>query len=827
MRLSREFRHFMPHTKKEPWRAITLLMLAACGLCHESAALETVTIFYWGNDWEMAAAGDLIQDFEQLHNGADGKPAIKVIMGQSASIDMVGDPQRLLCAIAGGDPPDVVFFDRYAVSQWVARGTLESLQPFLERDWAERPDDPFTLRPEQFYEHCWREACYNGELYAVPTDTDNRAMYYNIDLLEKHGAELIAAGCVDPDDPDKVGPPRTWRQLKAAARILTEYDAHGHLDRVGFIPNYGNSWLYLYGWLNGGEFMSPDGRMCTLNAPEIVDALVFMTEVYDIMGGAKAVSAFQSSMQGGGLSDLFVAGKVAMRIDCDGFLRTIANVKRDLRFGVALPPAPEGKPQFGWSAGWSWVMPKGVKHPEEAWLFLKYLASKRAYTLRADAMLSQARAAGNVFIPRVSARRDLTEWAMERYLYNDPTVDDKFKEAIRTFLGAMSVSKFLPVTPVGQLLWHEQVRAMESGIYKENDPNDLRRNAQLALDRSTQIVQEALDRILNPAPYPELRWRPVIIGYLTVFLIGAGAVLWHFQRKVRARGFFRREFYAGYAFASPWFLGFLVFGGGPIVFSLIMSFCQYDVFSAPRFVGAKNYIEMFTNDPLFYKSLGNTLFMAIGIPLSMAVGLGIALLLNYEIRGMAVYRTFFYLPAIMPAVAASILWMWIFNPQQGVLNTFLLRVGVSPPSWLQDKSWAKPALILMSLWSAGGGMIIWLAGLKGIPKHLYEAARIDGAGRIRQFWNITLPMLSPYIFFNMVMGLIHTFQIFTQAYIMTGGGPVDATLFYVYALFNNAFRYMRMGYASAMAWVLFAIVLGLTAIQLTLSKRWVHYETAE
>jgi len=251
------------------------------------------------------------------------------------------------------------------------------------------------------------------------------------------------------------------------------------------------------------------------------------------------------------------------------------------------------------------------------------------------------------------------------------------------------------------------------------------------------------------------------------------------------------------------------------------------VFSAPRFVGAKNYIEMFTNDPLFYKSLGNTLFMAIGIPLSMAVGLGIALLLNYEIRGMAVYRTFFYLPAIMPAVAASILWMWIFNPQQGVLNTFLLRVGVSPPSWLQDKSWAKPALILMSLWSAGGGMIIWLAGLKGIPKHLYEAARIDGAGRIRQFWNITLPMLSPYIFFNMVMGLIHTFQIFTQAYIMTGGGPVDATLFYVYALFNNAFRYMRMGYASAMAWVLFAIVLGLTAIQLTLSKRWVHYETAE
>jgi multiple sugar transport system permease protein len=278
-------------------------------------------------------------------------------------------------------------------------------------------------------------------------------------------------------------------------------------------------------------------------------------------------------------------------------------------------------------------------------------------------------------------------------------------------------------------------------------------------------------------------------------------------------------------FASPWFLGFLIFGGGPIIFSLIMSFCEYDVLAPPKFVGLKNYLTMFLDDPLFYKSLWNTIFMAIGIPLGMTVSLSIAILLNYEIKGMAVYRTFFYLPAIMPAVAASILWIWIFNPHEGILNNLLANMGISGPGWLQNQYWSKPSLILMGLWGAGGGMIVWLAGLKGIPAHLYEAAKIDGAGRFRMFVNITLPMLSPYILFNLIMGLIGTFQVFTQAYIMTQGGPVDSTLFYAYLLFNNAFRYMKMGYASALAWILFGIVLSLTLLQLWVSKRWVHYES--
>ena len=803
-----------------------VLVLAACVLFAslDAAASETVTLYYWGNEVDALVALDLIQDFETAHNGSDGKPAIKVIMGQSATFNKTDDPQRLLTAVAGGSPPDVVWFDRFAVGEWAARGAFQSLQPFLERDMREKPDDPLTLRPEQFFQPCWDEANYRSELFAVPSATDNRAMYYNVDILEKFADKLIPAGCVDPDDPTKVGPPRTWDQLKKCVEILTEFDSRGRLARVGFIPNFGNSWLYIYGWLNGGSFMSADGLTCTLNEPAIVDALVFMTKIYDMMGGAEAVNAFQSTLQTGDL-DPFLSGKVAMRIDGDGFISVIANEKRDMRFGVTLAPAPEGKKRLGWCGGWCWVIHSGAKHQEEAWEFIKYSASLRAYKVRSDATRQASRAAGNVFLPELSARKDITDWAMKYYLYEDPTIDEKFKVAKRAFVDAMPFSKFRPVTPVGQLLWNAQVRGMEGGIYKRYDKEDLRRNAQISLDTQAAIVQKELDRIFKPKHYPQLSFTPVVVIYVIVLLIAVAALYFHFDRKMHASGYFRREFYAGYLFASPWFLGFLIFGGGPIVFSLFMSFCEYDVMSPPKFVGLGNYIGMFTDDPLFYKSLWNTIFMALGIPLGMLVSLGIAILLNYEIKGMAVYRTFFYLPAIMPAVAASILWIWIFNPHEGILNALIARFGIAGPGWLQNQHWSKPALILMGLWGAGGGMIIWLAGLKGIPAHLYEAAKIDGAGRFRMFLSVTLPMLSPYILFNLIMGLIGTFQMFTQVFIMTQGGPVDSTLVYAYLLFNNAFRYMKMGYASALAWVLFGIILALTVLQLRLSKRWVHYES--
>ncbi len=802
---------------------IAVLLAAAAAWGDGPGAADAVTLYYWGTDNDVVAQ-DLIQEFEGFHDGSDGRPAIKVIMGQTAVFGKDSDAQRLLCSVMGGDPPDVVWLGRNIVAAWASKGAFTCMDPFMERDLRERPDDPFTLRSEQFWAHCWDEAHYEGKLYAMPTDTDVRILFYNLDIFEKHADALVALGCTDPNDPTKPGPPRTWPQLKECVRLLTEFDENGRLSQVGFIPNYGNAWLCLYAWLNGGEFMSPDGRRCTMDEPRIVEALAFMTELYDLMGGVEAVRAFETSLPQGDM-DPFITGRVAMKIDCDQWIAAIARIRPDMRFGAALPPAPEGRPSTSWAGGWCWVIPSQTKHPDEAWEFVRFLASKRAYQMRMDAVRQSVRAGGYLFIPPLSARRDVAEWGMEHYVYSDPGIAPRYKDAMRMVLEALPRARYRPVTPIGQQWWNEHVRAMDAGVYRRYDAIDVRRNAQIALEVSTRELQGALDRIFERDQFRELKWESILAAYLAMLAATVVGLYVYFNHRMRARGYFRREFRAGYLFAAPWLAGFIIFGGGPIVFSLVMSFCRYDVFSPPRFVGLRNYIDLLTNDPLFYKALGNTVFMALGIPLGMALGLAIAMLLNHEIKGMAVYRTFFYLPAIMPAVAASILWIWIFNPQQGILNALLGRVGLEGPAWLQNEHWSKPALIIMGLWGAGGGMIVWLAGLKAIPAHLYEAARLDGAGRLRCLWHVTLPMLSPYILFNLIMGLIGTFQIFTQAYIMTQGGPVDSTLFYAYSLFNNAFRYLRMGYASAMAWILFAIVLVLTAIQLRLSKRWVHYES--
>ncbi len=287
----------------------------------------------------------------------------------------------------------------------------------------------------------------------------------------------------------------------------------------------------------------------------------------------------------------------------------------------------------------------------------------------------------------------------------------------------------------------------------------------------------------------------------------------------------RRDLRNGLLFATPWLVGFSVFIAFPIVASLFYSFCEYDAIRSPRWVGLDNYRTMLFDDDLFWKSLGNTLYMvAFGLPVGLAASLGIALLLNQRLRGMAFYRTVFYLPSITPVVATSILWLWLLNPQIGLVNIMLTSLGVgNPPGWLMAPAYAKPALILMGRWGAGGGMVIYLAARQDVPEALNEAAALDGAGPLQRFRHVTLPMLSPVILFNLVMGLIGSFQYFTQAYVMTSGGPQDSTTFYALHLFNRAFLDFRMGYASAMAWALFLVTLACTAVVLRSSARWVYY----
>ncbi len=280
----------------------------------------------------------------------------------------------------------------------------------------------------------------------------------------------------------------------------------------------------------------------------------------------------------------------------------------------------------------------------------------------------------------------------------------------------------------------------------------------------------------------------------------------------------------GYAFISPWLFGFVVFTAVPFVASVMLSFTQYDILSSPAWVGLDNYQKLFREDPLFWKSLGLTIqYALLAVPLGIVAGVSLALLLNLNLRGMSVYRTLFFLPSIVPVVATSVVFVWVLNPQIGLVNGILARFGITGPAWLQDTRWAFWSLVFMSLWAVGGSMIIYLAGLKDIPGTLYEAALIDGANVWQRTRHITLPMITPVIFFNLVMGIIGSFQYFTQAYVMTQGGPDDSTQFYALYLFTRAWRYLDMGYASAMAWTLFVIVMALTALIFRTHRRWVHY----
>jgi len=285
-----------------------------------------------------------------------------------------------------------------------------------------------------------------------------------------------------------------------------------------------------------------------------------------------------------------------------------------------------------------------------------------------------------------------------------------------------------------------------------------------------------------------------------------------------------REALTFYLCVLPWIITFLIFTAGPMIYSLALSFTNWNFLTPAKFVGLQNFAQLL-KDPLFSKSLANTAYYTFGsVPLITFVGLLVAILMNQKVPGIAVFRTIYYLPAVVPVVAAAMLFRWVFDPNFGMLNQTLKLFGIIGPQWIYSMQWVIPSFIIMSLWGVGGYMIIYLAGLQGVPTELYEAAAIDGAGTVRKFWSITVPMVSPVIFFTLVSEIIGSFQVFTGAYMMTNGGPNNASLFYVLYLYRNAFQYFKAGYGSALAWVLFVVILAFTALVFRSGSAWVYYE---
>ncbi len=293
--------------------------------------------------------------------------------------------------------------------------------------------------------------------------------------------------------------------------------------------------------------------------------------------------------------------------------------------------------------------------------------------------------------------------------------------------------------------------------------------------------------------------------------------------------FERRKLWMGLLFASPWILGFAMFTLYPMVASAYYSFTYFNVVKPPRFVGLENYLQLLTRDKLLQKALLNTLYVTVFVnPASLAFGFVCASLLNLQVRGQALYRTLYVLPIVMPGVVTGVLWRWLLNPQVGLFNAVLSYVGIRGPAWWGSPHWSKPSLIVMELWLNGIVTIIYLAGLQQIPRELYEAAEIDGAGQLRRVFHITIPMVSGVTLFNLITGLIWSFQLFTEPFVIGGasGDPQLSMLFYSVYLYANAFKYLKMGYASAMAWLLFFIVLAVTYLTMRWSQAWAHYEVS-
>jgi len=799
------------------WGTIGALFCATVG----AWGSDPVELHVWGQGFGPETKGleAAVREFERRN------PDVRVRMLSMGAGAM--NPQKLMTSIVGKAPPDVIRQDRFTIGDWASRGAFLDLSPYIERDME---TDPLSPRPEQYYPETWAEVSYRKGVFAIPTSFDNRALYWNKNIFRESSAALRKAGL----DPSR--PPRTWEELLAYSKVLTQHNADGTLRQAGFLPNFGNSWLYLYAFQQGAEFMSPDGRTCTLYTPESAKALQFMVEGYEVVGGYEKALSFQSGFQSN-MNDPFIVGKVAMKIDGDWILANLARYGPQLDFGVAPPPVPEDRYRLQrefageterfvtWSGGFSLAIPEGARHPEQAWRFVKWMTSLEGRLLEAGAQRDWEEKRGRLSIPRQNAHRKANEII---FLQLKPK-QAKFADALQVHVDLAPAAKIRPVTFVGQILWDEHVRATERACLKLSPP-------ERALKAGQAVVQREIDEFFRMEQYPPAS--PfVLVGFGV--LLGGAAVAWFVVRTRRERvgQLSRQSARWGYLLISPWLVGFGILTLGPMIASLVLSFTHYPVLSEPRWVGTDNFADLFTADwPNVKKSLANAAYLAgVGVPLSLLTGLSIALLLNSAVRGLRYYRTFFYMPAIVPTIASAVLWAWLLSgdPNKGLINAVWLATvsewfGTPVPGWINAEAWAKPALILMGVWGAGSGMILWLAGLKGIPTSLYEAAAIDGANPRQQFWTVTLPQLSPIIFFNLVMGIIGSLQEFDRVYVMRTPdgtpGPADSLLVPVYHLFVNGFSYFKMGYASAFAWLLFAIILILTAIQLKLAPKWVHYE---
>jgi len=740
---------------------------------------ETVVFWYGATQDEKSAYDKMISDFEKANPDITVKPML---------VPMKYIERMLMLSIAGEVPPDVVRFYAHLGGELMSRGGLEPLDSLISRDKFDTRD---------FYPVGLAQNTYKGKLYGIPWIMSPNALFYNRTLFREAGL-------------DTKRPPRNWDELRSYAKKLTKLDSNGIPSQVGFADFlYSPNNFMMYSWQLGGDMLKPNTFEADFSSPQCVKALDWMKSfVDDEVGGVPNLQVFSANFKGAA-QDPFGQGKLAMRIDSPFRIPDLKKYFPNLDYGVAS--VPYSKTPAVEVIGNSLVIPKGSRHKEAAWRFIKFATSYSQVS-------AICKVAGRIPARRSAARSPL--------FYSDSKT--------RVFVDIAETGRSIPIVSG----WQEASQALATQIEGALKGNISSQEALSNAAKTTNLVLKRANE--DVSGFPIIDWLKIGVWAFSFLAIAGVAIFLYVRFHTRDSRAKRAEAVAFYSFASPWIIGFVVLTFGALLASVVISLSKWDAISPARYIGMRNYVEMFQNDALFYKAVSVTLYYAVfSIPLAIIGGLGISILLNQKLFGIRFFRTVYYLPAIISGVATSMVWLYLFNPTTGLINK-LLSLSIIPKisaggmhwmplidkpiAWLQDPLYAMPAFILMSIWGVGGAMVVYLAALQGIPEELYEAAKIDGAGPWKSFVNVTLPLISPAIFYQLVVGTMYSVQMFTQAYMMTDGGPENSTLFYALYLFKSSFEFMKLGYGSAMAWVLCLAVMVITMLHFWNSSRWVYYE---
>ena len=698
--------------------------------------------------------------------------------------------------IAGGDAPDVVELHLDKLHYYARAGILRDLTPLLTT--AERAD------LDAYFPITRRAFLKGGRVYGIPWGYVPFVLFYNRNLFDKYRVPYPSEDW-------------TWEDYRRAAAAMThDLDADGVTDEFGAAFAQWQDGYYTWFFQNGGKVLSPGDDRATFDDPRITGAVGFLQR---LTRQDRVMPTDVNRPKQAGLGP-FEAGRLAIHGPTGSFYIPTYREYRRVDWDIAsVPRGPAGRATIVAPIGFG--VSRQSKHPRAALKLVRFLGSAEGQSILADSGL---------FVP---CRREVA--LSDRFLKSPGRPHNKYAlVAMMDQRGGRAPWGRLP--PWAGDRWADvQDDALNSRLttflFGLPKAGETPAGVTAAINRHANRILEEDRAAYQGKP---IAWGPVIGWTAGLLLLLAGAwicAVWRGGRKSRLRA---SEQAWGYLAIGPWLAGFLLFSLGPILFSVFLSFTRWNSLAGAEtatWVGMDHYRTLLSGqDELVLKALRTTgYYTLLHVPLTLVSALLLALLMNSRLPGINGFRTLYYLPAVMPAVASAVLFRWLFG-QQGMLNHLLGGFGAVPPQrmpdWLGDPQWTIPAIVLMGLWGIGAGMMIYLAGLQNIPSQLYEAARIDGAGPVAQFRAVTLPMLSPVLFFNLVMGVIGSFQVFTSAFVLFSGGtgPDDAALFYGFYLYRKAFEQFQIGYGSALAWVLFLIILALTALVFRSSQLWVYYE---